>query len=179
MKRDRPYNPGASSELSLEWVKRQFDEIARSLERRERFVEPSIVNTATMVGTSSSSVSDLTTLNDGNVYTLNETTGTPGYSLPIEFEGVESFDALATKAQYDGGASPHYCELQVYNWATTSWDTLVTIEDSNGQNYRYIELPPEHDYLDTDGSVDVRFFQTSSGVAGHTLIVDFISVVER
>ena len=125
-------------------------------------------------GTSSDALSDLTTVNDGNNYHIDEVTGVPGFDLEVIFSGLDRIKGIATKSQYAGG---HWTELQLYNYSTTTWDTFITIESSNGQNYRYIEIPDESDYLSSNAA-KIRFYHPSTGNAAHDLYIDFVAITE-
>jgi hypothetical protein len=51
-------------------------------------------------GTTSSTVSDLQTINDGNAYDVTESSGTPGLDLEVNFTSVTSIKKIYVKAYY-------------------------------------------------------------------------------
>lgn len=169
------YVPDSASKLTFEWVWRQFQKIQYALVPDSFgpiFVVP--VSVATSVGTATGSVSDVQTVNDGNTYDVVETAS--GFDIRFTFASLERIRAIAVKVQYSGGAT-HIVEMQLYNYTTMTWDEFVIIADSNGQNYRYIEIPSYVDYL-SDGAAILRFFHDTPATVGHDIYIDYVSLTE-
>ena len=127
-----------------------------------------------MAGNSSSSVSYLQVLNDGNVYAIEETGGTPGFDLHMIVHNVIRFFAFAYKAYYDPGT--HYIEIQLYNFLTGQWDTFTTIENHQGMDYRYIDIVDDAPYI-KDNKVEIAFDHILGGNASHRMFIDYVALV--
>jgi len=144
-------------------------------DHRRIFKAPATVTLNT--GTSSSTVSDLQTLNDGNTYDLAEAASTPGMNLEINFTSVDSVKGFAIKAYYVG-SSTHYVEVQIWNDTTSAWDVFVTLLSGLGMNYRYIEIPDfDADYIDGSGNTIIRLYHPTSGNASHDLYIDYVALL--
>ncbi len=134
-----------------------------------------VPDTATlMAGTTSSTVSDLQVLNDGNTYDIIETGGTPGFDLHIEVNNVIRFSAIAYKAYYDPGT--HYIEVQLWNYITGVWDTYTTIERTQGMNYRFIDVVDDEPYI-RNSCVQIAFDHIPGGNASHRFFIDYVALV--
>lgn len=125
-------------------------------------------------GTSSDALADLTTMLDGNVYQINEVIGAPGQSLTLTFAVVREIYGLLFRAYYSGSGT-HYCEVQLYNYTTSAWDTYTTVENSNGYNTRYIRIPDDADYVQANVA-QVRWYHPVSGNASHDSFIDYIAL---
>lgn len=127
-------------------------------------------------GTSSSAVADLKTPFDGNVYTLNEAAATPGQNLEVTFTVVREFKWVTARLYYNGGTN-HGIRLQLWNKDTSAWDTYHTYLGS-GLDYEtiYFQIFDQRHYNDS-GTVKFRFYHTETGVAGHTLRIDYVALI--
>jgi len=125
-------------------------------------------------GTSSSTVTDLQVLNDGNSFDITEAAGTPGQRFKIFFVNIIRFSGLAFKAYYDGN---HYIEFQLYNCVTGSWDTQITIESSNGMDYRLIDVPNSPNYISNIGGVTARHYHPSAGNPADDSFIEYVALI--
>lgn len=138
-------------------------------------------------GTSTSSVTDLQTSNDGNYYHIDESANTPGINLIVDFVSVEHFRRVNIVACYVG-SDTHAIAVQIYNWSTTGWDTFTSIQDhycdlttSDGKiltNFD-IDIYDEVNYIGSganEGEVRMRFYHTPSGNAAHNFDIDVVAL---
>lgn len=137
-----------------------------------RLITPSSLSLT--AGTSSDALADLTTMLDGNEYNLSEAAGAPGQQLTFTFTGVSEIYGLLLRAYYSGSGT-HYCEVQLFNYFTSVWDTYLTVENSNGYNVRYIRIPSDADYI-SNGQAQVRWEHPVSGNASHDGFIDFVGL---
>ena len=127
-------------------------------------------------GTSAGTVADVQTLLDGNVYSVAEAAGTPGFDLQLGFTELTHVHGLLLRAYYAGSAT-HYCEVGIWNNATSAYDVLLTLETGNQHSIRYLELPHNPNYL-AAGVATVRLYHPVAGNASHDLHVDYVAILE-
>ncbi len=140
-------------------------------------VEREVVSPTSVVldnGTSSDAVSDMQTLLDGNTYDISEAAGAPGIRMTATFASVTEVYGLFIRAYYSGSTT-HYLEVQLYNYTAETWDTFLTIENSNGFNLRYVRIPDGSSY-ENAGEAKVRLEHPVSGNASHDAYVDYIGI---
>jgi len=126
-------------------------------------------------GTSSSSVSDLQALLDGNTYDVVEATGAPGMNLEVDFTGVTKISRIAVRAYYDG-SSTHAVRVQLYNYNDAVWDTVHTLNDGRDFQQHFKTVPDDTDYI-SGGAAIIRLYHTESGNASHDMHVDYVGLV--
>lgn len=125
-------------------------------------------------GTSADTLADLQTMLDGNEYDLAEATDTPGQRLTLTFTGVSEIYGLVIRAYYSG-TSTHHCELQLWNYTTSTWDVFLTYESGSGYNVRYVRVPDDANYI-SGGTAQVRWEHPDSGNASHDAFIDFVGL---
>ena len=139
------------------------------------FIAPASIDAVTLIGTLTGTVSDVQSLNDGNVLIVNEVSGAPGILCDMEFSNVSTIRGIVFKGYYSGSAS-HWVEIQLYNYITTTWDIFMTFSDGNGMNYRYIEIPDGSPYI-SDGNSIMRAYHPSAGTPTHDLFIDYVALL--
>ena len=127
-----------------------------------------------MAGNTSSTVSDLQVLNDGNDYLIEETGGTPGFDLHLEFCNILRFSRLAFKTMYNPGN--HYVEVRLFNYITGVLDDFISIELTLGMNYRLIDIVDSASYI-KNGIVQLEFDHIPGGIASHRMNIDYVALV--
>lgn len=186
MKRGDPRLPPAEqiAQVGLaDWGKRlvirlydRFREIDADVDRVDTFRAAVPASLTLTTGTSTSTVSDLTTMLDGNVYTINEATGVPGFDLECIFAGVQRIKWVASRFWY-AGLSTHAARVQLYNYRTAAYDTLITQEgDALDYTLRVVPVLSDQYYISA-GAAKVRFYHTESGSAGHSIAIDWVGLV--
>jgi hypothetical protein len=135
------------------------------------------VTTGGGVGT----VSDLQTAHDGNVYHVDEVAG--GLELRVEFINVTAFNRCHILASYVG-SSTHGLHIDIYNFNTTSWDTVNAMDDhavvTQLEDYGF-PIFDDTNYIGTGGDlgdVRVRFYHPMGGNAAHDLEVDVVALYQ-
>jgi len=116
--------------------------------------------------TSSDTVSDLQTHNDGNTYTVSEVAGGNNY-LIVDFANVSAFNWIHIIAAYSG-SSAHVVgiQLEITPFDGSTWHTLSVL-DSHG-NLQFLEdysffVPDDSIYINS-GVVKVRFMHSTTTV---------------
>lgn len=132
-------------------------------------------------GSSASTVSDLQTANDGNVFTIQEAGATPGIDLIVDFINVDAFNWVKLLAVYDeGAAAVHAMPIQLYNWSTASWDNFCAFQNGISNSGTIFDdhsffVPDDTNYIGTggnDGKVRVKYYHPQPGNAAHYLYID-------
>ena len=124
-------------------------------------------------GTPTGSISDVTTLADGNVYQLVEVSG--GLNVAFTFTGFsEKHISIALRSYYDG-SNTHICLVQVFNNYTATWDTFIRLSNNTEYNYRYLSIDDAAPYI-LNGTVLVRFFHDTPATPGHDLFIDYLAI---
>ena len=77
---------------------------------------------ATSTGTPTGTVADIQDEYDGNVYSVAEVTGIPGFEIVIKFVNVPFFKFVRLIAAYEGTAA-HAVVMQLYDFTNTVYHT--------------------------------------------------------
>lgn len=126
-------------------------------------------------GGTTSVLSDLQALLDGNVYHVDEVAASPGYNLTLTFLNISNIDHIVIRFYYAGG-STHGCRIQLYNVLTTNWDTFWTELGADVDfSLKTIFLPDYTNYI-TGGQVQLRFYHSEVGNPAHDLYVDYVGI---
>ena len=114
--------------------------------------------------------------NDGLIYQVAEVTGPVGFDVRYTFTGVDSFNQVAARFNYTGSAT-HNVYLQVYNNTSGQWDDLNPTPIHGTSTYGWVSFGISSDtaYIDS-GTVQVRFYHSTTGINTHLLQVDFIGL---
>jgi len=108
---------------------------------------------------------------DGDIARINEATGVPGYNIELGYSGVNIFNKLLLHEQYVG--SPvHDVQIAFYNWDTTAWDLLETINSQTVIAAKTYDILNPAPYIFA-GQVKVRFYHASSGNPAHYFRLDY------
>lgn len=126
-------------------------------------------------GTSSDTVADMQTLNDGNEYAIAEVTGVPGIDLRIEFTGIISVRGLILHAYYQG---THNLNVELYNYTLVQFDLFTNMTNSAYHNYRTILIPGGTDYFDSSGNAVMRLYHPQTGNASHNAYIDYAALLQ-
>lgn len=125
----------------------------------------------------SGTVTDTQVWNDGNEVNVTEAASTPGYDVQFTFDSLTDVKGILTSVFYDG-ASTHQVELQIYNYDTTSWETVTQIAFSLGYNLVSVVLPVDSaDYM-SSGEAKARFYHISAGNASHNIYINYIAILQ-
>ena len=166
-----------NSSTWMDWFNSIYEWI--SLRDNPVFTPPSSEDTGSRVGTTSDSYADVMVLLDGNTYTLTEANGaTPGATVIFDFSGLKYLHGLSFRADYTGSTT-HYYNVELWNYDTTAWDIISTLDFSFGYKLVSILLPNASSYLSTTGTARVRFNHPPTGVGTHTLMIDYLAIIEQ
>lgn len=135
--------------------------------------------TTTITGTYvSGATSSIEFPNDGLTYHVDEVTGVPGFNIQTDFYNVATstvINTLKTRFWYNGSAT-HNVDLQIYNYATPGWNTLQTVQGTPSYVSLNLELTNGNNYVSATGTVNVRFYHTTTGNASHDIQIDYLSI---
>lgn len=161
-------------QLALVESELDFDITSILMRRKDYYLSPTSVTL--VAGTSANTVTDLQTWLDGNIYHIDEAAATPGQDLRVNFTNVARLLGIRVSAYY-AGSSTHAVRIQLYNYDTTGWDTIHTIE--TGMDYEYIVayIPDDTDYIDASNNAIFRFYHTENGNSSHDSYIDYAALV--
>lgn len=128
-----------------------------------------------IVGTTSSSVSDLQGQYNGNVYEIHEENATPGIDLRINFINILRFSGITFSAYYSGRAA-HYVEVQLFNYVANTWETYTTLEVSLGLNLHSFESADYTEHI-KNGIVVMRFVHPPTGIPADKLFIGYTALL--
>ena len=138
---------------------------------------PSAVTLNTGTGTAGD-VDSFATALDGDTYDVDEVTGTPGFDIELDFTGVSSFDELRIRMAYNG-TSAHIVHLLLYNYDTTSYDTVAQLLGTDGEFvWSVVPVPNSTSYI-SSGAVNAKIYHTTAGNASHDVSIDYVALVSR
>jgi hypothetical protein len=132
----------------------------------------SLVNGALLSG----NIGSIQSLFDGNIYSIQETTGAPGFNIELTFQAVDTFNRLRAHARYTGVNSSHIVSLQIYNYTVANWVSLTSFSISN--SFLFFDLPIDEENLSSGGEANVRFFHTDSGNTNHAFELEYCALVQ-
>ena len=131
-------------------------------------------------GSSSDTLSDMTTFADGNTYVIAEANAqTPGQDLRLTFNNVgDRVNGVLCSAYYNGGAS-HYVTIELYNYKMSRWDIFIryTTSSITEVNYRHVEIPSDiaGNYVSNRSALG-RVHHALQGMNGHATTIDYIAI---
>ncbi len=127
-----------------------------------------------IAGSFTGDVTDTQVLNDGNLLEIQESGGTPGFDLHLRFDNIIRFSGLVFKALYKPGT--HHIEVHLFNYETGVSDEWMTIQETEGMNYRFIDIPDSEKYI-KNSSVVLGFDHVPGGIASHEFFIDYVALV--
>lgn len=146
------------------------------VEPKEEYRVPYAV-TNNAAGTVTGDIDDIKSLNDGNTLTVAEVAANPGFDVEIDFVRVKRLRGIAANFNYDGGVSGHNVTVDIYNYTTSSWDSIIAVTSSSVFSYRYIEIPDGRRYFNNLGNAKLRFYHNDTGNALHDIVIDYVALL--
>lgn len=144
----------------------------------QQFIVPASINLVTG-GTPVGSVTDVQTLNDGNVYQVPEVTGVPGFDIEFNFTGVREISGFVSMIRYVGSAT-HVVTLRLQNYVDVQEDSFLTIPSSGTvYSYRTVLIPDDTKYIDSSGNAQMILYHDSNGNASHDVYIDYIALIGK
>jgi hypothetical protein len=129
------------------------------------------VNTGTLT---TGTISDLAA-RGGTTVVITEVTGTPGFDAEIIWSGIVSPLGFVLEGWYAGNTA-HNVDIEAWNYTTSAWDKYDTaVTNTVRQRYNHMYMLSS-DYVSA-GAAKIRFYHTTSGVAGHTLNLDYCALI--
>ena len=160
------------------WLNNQYEYIGVLTDKaNDIFITPSSI-TENLGGGSVGSVTDVQTLNDGNVYNMAEEGG--GFDVDFVFENISSFTGLVTRVQYVGSAT-HAVEIDIWDYVATSRDQYIEVPHNAAlYQYRTIRFPELSQYVNSSNQVTVSIVHTTTpGNVTHDLYVDYVALIGK
>jgi len=111
---------------------------------------------------------------DSDTYDVDEVAATPGFDMEFTFSGVVAFTGVRVRCLYNGGAS-HTVELRLYNYDTTSWDTILEFTDQAYQTILEFPVLDDTNYI-SGGAAKLAIYHSSLGNAAHDISVDYVAL---
>ena len=123
----------------------------------------------------SGSVTDIQTFNDGNYYYISDGTHAgPAWVITIGFTGVTTFNRVVMNIDYAVN-SGHTIFVQVYNNATSSWDSIGSYSGLAGYYQFALEVLDGTNYINS-GAVSVRLYHNNTGNAAHYTKLEYAAL---
>ena len=145
--------------------------------------------TITTGGTDASSVvENLQTECDGNIFHLDEATGSPCIDFYVEFTSITAFNWVSIRGSYAGSAT-HAIGILLYDWVAAAWKHKndmqdvcydVTAQQEVIENKSFF-VPTDTNFIGTGadaGKVRVRFVHPVSGNASHDIYIDEVALYQ-
>ncbi|MCK4578003.1 MAG: hypothetical protein KAU50_04390 [Candidatus Marinimicrobia bacterium] len=114
---------------------------------------------------------------DASTYVVNETGGAPpNLEVEIDFANLTGPPDQFTFHGYYDGSPPHIVDVDIWNYQTTTWDTLGQIPDDPTATITQYNFPvggTKSDYI-SSGAAKIRINHTSVGTPGDTLAIDYV-----
>ena len=140
-----------------------------------------IAGTTTTYGTYNfGSVLDIRTFNDYNTgtnsgfYSINDAATTPGYIVYVGFTDIVEFNRIVLNINYTQN-SGHSINVDIYNYASTAWDTFSIFSGLPGWYQLALGLVDSQPYI-SSGVVTLRLNHISGGSPSHRTWIDYVAL---
>ena len=174
------YSPNPVPERSGDlrrYINDELRKISSELEEvHYSFIEPDSITVVTG-GTPVGTVTDVQTLNDGNVYQVPEVTGVPGFDIEFNFSNVQSVKGIVSHINYVGSAT-HDVILRLRDYSTPADNDFLLIPNSGYYGYRTVLIPESPQYSD-NGDAQITLYHATSGNASHDIYIDYIAILGK
>lgn len=171
-------NPGADRDWK-KWLNQQYEYLGTlSYQALDGFITPSSISQQSG-GTITGTVTDVQTLQDGNVLNIAETVaGT--FDVDFVFESVASFTGLVMRMRYNGSAS-HVVEVSIYDDDATADDQYLEVVASTSLYQTRTVLFPNNDkYINASDQAIVSLIHTTTpGNNSHSIDVDYVALIGK
>ena len=121
-------------------------------------------------GTPTGDIGDTQIWHDGNELQVAEVAGVPGIYATFDFENVETIRYVHTTCYYIGSAT-HWVSIEIYNYTTTAWDPLASIEAGNAMHSYLLPVLDYTDYINASNQSIVRYYHPTTGNNAHDLYI--------
>lgn len=164
-----------------EWVQRELQRISDDLQYSGipnfKFASPTNIN-KTAGGTEVGGLSDVLSLNDGNVYNLPEASGTPGFRVEFDFVNITDIPkGLVFNGYYSPTSAHPDVIIEIRNYSTSTDDQLIQLSPAASANYRTILFSDGENYVDSSNNSQFIIDHVTSGNPAHDLYVDYIALL--
>jgi hypothetical protein len=147
------------------------------------FAEQNIVLNATSIFTevgtfTGGDLSSVQVLGDDETYNVTEVTGSPGFTININFTNVTNFNTVALRGKYTGGAG-HTVELELLRVSTNTWEERAKITDQMDFGVTTFDVFIGSDFINTsvgNGTVQFRINHDDNGINTHKYELDAVFI---
>jgi hypothetical protein len=147
-----------------------------SLKYKDMVPSSITVNTGTVTG--GTGVSDAQVMFDGNLLTIDEVVGVPGFDVEYVFSGVDRVPSFVVVRWTYNGSAIHFVTIDIWNYTDTAWDQLRVFSDSDpyyDSMTMYIPRASNGDYV-SSGAAKVRMYHHTSGNNAHDISIDYVGL---
>ena len=145
------------------------------------FSESQVVYNATSIVTEtgtldSGNITSIQAYGEGDTYNVSEVSNTPGFLINITFTNVTSFNTVALRGKYDGGAG-HTVDLELFRLSTQTWDDFGDITDQPDFGVTSFPVFIGSDFINTTiggGTVLFRINHDDPGNPAHDYSLDAV-----
>lgn len=161
------------------WLENLYEYIGTLTDQTNQiFIVPTSINVATG-GTPVGSVTDVQTLNDGNVYQVPEVAATPGFDIEFNFTGVREIAGFVSMIRYTGSVT-HDVTLRLHNYTTVNDNNFLVIPHTAVlYAYRTVLIPDDTNYINSSGQAQLVLFHDSAGNPTHDVYVDYMALIGK
>lgn len=112
---------------------------------------------------------------DNAALAINETTGSPAFTIDFNFIGISNFNRIVTRFFYTGTAN-HPVNFELYNFDENQFDTILNFSDLDEFASFAIVVEEDASYIGSDGNVSLRFTHPDNGNVNHDFNVEYIAI---
>lgn len=113
---------------------------------------------------------------DGDWYNVSEVVGPPGLDIRVNFTGVGLGPGCFEFYQTYTGHAHHAIDVQIWNFTSTSWNTIGPVFFNETANWACIGLGHNYEHFFSGGELFARFHIDGKGHVAHELHIDRITL---
>ena len=115
---------------------------------------------------------------DADSYEVSEVVGAPGWDIRWNYTNIPVMAIcgwMNVFYSYDGNLA-HVIEVQLYNWTSSSWDTIGLMVDTGGFVWSNSSMSQYPQNYVNEGLVMARAYHTSPGNINHDIKIEYIKL---
>ena len=112
--------------------------------------------------------------NSSGYYALYDTATTPGFIVNVGFTSVTQFNKISLDINY-AGSSSHTIDVDLYNWNTSSWETVQTYSGLGTFTTFQPGVIDSVPFINA-GIVSARLYHLSAGFPSHYTQIDYFAL---
>lgn len=127
------------------------------------------------VGTATGGIADTQIWQDGNEIVVADAAATPGLTITVTFEDVDSILYLFVLGFYEG-SSTHYVNIEMWNYDTAAWDQFGNMALKLSSASHLLPVLDDTDYI-SGGQAKARFNHPPNGNVNHDTTIRFLALL--